>query len=253
MHKHDRQRGSLQGLGMLWRLMLTALVVSLASTETHAGWTAISEEDAKLVFYGPGLESALVTREMKAFAVGTFEYAGWRTFSKPFAIAELLYMGGGPQTFIRMRRIKQLLDDFIYFENRKLNFHDEGTVKNILGKITYRKFTADDLECVGFSQKIKRALAYVDRAIYGYYCVGPNTSLPQNTIEAVLQGIGVKDIKVPSRQNYTEATKWFRKAADQGHAQALEMISLAPPELSPKSLSAIKRIMIGRRGHFGRS
>ncbi len=202
MHKHNRERGRLQGLRMLWRLMLTALVVSLASTETHARLSVISEEDAEFVFYGPGLESASVIREMKAFALGTLEYAGWRTYSKPFARAELIYLEGKAKTIIKaLPPIKKLLDEFTDFENRKLNFHDEDTVKNILGKIRYQKFTADDLECVGFSQILKiRTIPHAgDRAIYGYYCIGPNTSLLQSTIEAVLQGIGLKDINVPSR------------------------------------------------------
>lgn len=77
---------------------------------------------------------------------------------------------------------------------------DSGHRVNALGRVGYRRFTAEGSECVAFSQQFGSASCLRNtgsQRVFGHYCQAPGTRMDDTAIAAILDGIGIRGIAVP--------------------------------------------------------
>ncbi len=179
-------------------VLVPLLVVS--GKAAAAEWEAVGPDDAKIVFYGPGL-----------FGTGQFakrsihqlnQHFGMWVFGSDYPRAEIYIEELWPN-FVRKRGIQfeNVLKQFEFLKGARLDLNAKQKVVNVLGRIEYYKFRFHDLHCVGFGQHYGVGLSFENdygvppNYLIGYYC--DDETLSDDTVEAVVHGIGVKDYKVP--------------------------------------------------------
>lgn len=90
-------------------------------------------------------------------------------------------------------------------KDKEISFGKENTSENVIGDISYLKYSSELGQCVAFSQywgQVEAETASGEDSVadlFGHYCVGAEDSLSAETVAAVLKGIGVKGEAVPKR------------------------------------------------------
>ena len=204
-----------------YKLALICLFLVPLNTMTWAAeWEdkGISQAEANLVFYGPGLEGAQV-KWKKGRKIGVRREQGlWRRSIDTTRGREArmwLYEVTGGWAYIKGRVIE--LDDQIrlWHKGRDVVFLDDGTRDNALGRVDFRLYQFDypkvgPIKCLGLreyfgavdfggEQARGGGTALGDKVIFGYYCVAKDVSLSPEVINAVIDGIGYKGFAVPSK------------------------------------------------------
>jgi hypothetical protein len=88
---------------------------------------------------------------------------------------------------------------------------EDGRMVNALGRVEYRRFKAEQSECVVFSQTFGATeWGTGNKIVSGHYCQPPQRKLDDDTIARILNGIGIRDVAVPEqvarRQNPLDHT-----------------------------------------------
>ncbi|MFQ5765428.1 MAG: hypothetical protein ACE5GT_10895 [Rhodospirillales bacterium] len=189
-------------------LAATLIGHHVKAAESGLEWTQIKEDETRIVLYAPGLEEG-VKRFYKAqtqapyyvtLEVGTWVGPSGRYPGAEIVVTELL----GDYHFDVKSDLKKETRGLGMLKDKKVNFHEKGTSHNIIGQISYLRFTFESSECVSFSQywgtpSHHDGFSEGTAKLVGYYCVGAAEGLSADTISAVLAGIGVKGEGVPER------------------------------------------------------
>ena len=201
---------ALRLLGSVVGVLAAALIGHHAkAAEGGLEWTQIKEDETRIVLYAPGLEGG-VKRFYKAQTQApyyiTLEVGIWVGPSGRYPRAEIVVTDLlGDYHFDVKRDLKKETRELGMLKDKKVNFHEKGTSDNVIGQISYLRFTFESSECVSFSQywgmtPHHDGFSEGTAKLVGYYCVGAAEGLSADTISAVLAGIGVKGEGVPERK-----------------------------------------------------
>ncbi len=170
-------------------------------------WASLSEADTSLIFTAPGLD-ALTRRLMPSEALDyshTTEIGVWSSpvSTIPKALMTLHILSPG-RVYSRGLDIERYIRSLKFLDNKSPSFGVEKFTNSKFGKITYRVFSFDDLECMAFGHNFGkvsidesvRALIGANMLI-GFYCGDPGKKLSPNVIALVGQSIGVKGAGSP--------------------------------------------------------
>ncbi len=167
-------------------------------------WTALSAENAKIVFQGPSLEDKVVRRMRTSDANYryTLEIALWTGPLVRVPTAQILHLELMPGRHFRAEPDpKSLIGKFKVFEGEELVFARLRSNGNRLGRVRSRRFHFADIDCVSFLQHFGVSGGDFSSAgtnrVYGYYCADPGVSLSDQTVDIVIGGIGIKEVAVP--------------------------------------------------------
>jgi hypothetical protein len=167
-------------------------------------WTALTVDKAKIVFQGPALENK-IERRMRTNDANyqySLEIALWTGPLARLPTAQVLHLKLMPGYHFRAEPDpKSLISEFEVFEGKELDFARLRSKGNRLGRVKSRRFQIADIDCVGFLQQFGESggdlLGAGTERVFGYYCADPGVPLPDETVDAVLGGIGVKGLAVP--------------------------------------------------------
>ena len=177
------------------------LALSLVASAKAAGdeWGAITPDDAKIVFNGPGLFGGQFAKQSRHDV--TMQVGMW-VHGSLYPRAEIFLQELQPGYLLRRKiELKTSLTDWGFLEGGALDLGAKEKAINALGRVEYRRFSIKDLNCVGFAQHYGRpSEADNDRGIpphyiTGYYC--DDKPLSDSTVDAVVHALGVKGYKVP--------------------------------------------------------
>ncbi len=198
-------------LGCIVGALAVALIYQHAQgAEGGADWTQITEDETKLVFDAPGVRGGvrrfykrILPYESHYQELGIWVGPSGRYPRARIVITELAAYYYYPD--------KEDLKDTVrgMLEEKDVSFGKENTSENVVGDISYLKYSSELGQCVAFSQywdKVDSPAGDVGNAhLFGYYCVGAEDSLSAETVAAVLKGIGVKGEAVPERKTQEPA------------------------------------------------
>ncbi len=163
------------------RCIIGALVAVLIGqhaqgAEGGAEWTQITEDETKLVFDAPGVEGGV-----RRFYKRTMQY-------EPH-YQELGIWVGPTGRYPRAQIVTTELSSYYYYEqkedlkdmvrgmlkDKEVSFGKENTSENVVGDISYLKYTYELGQCVAFSQywgeSVSPALDVGEAHLFGFYCV----------------------------------------------------------------------------------
>lgn len=179
------------------------------AAESGLEWRRITEDEARIVFYAPGLEGGVERFHKAQTRVPyylTLEVGVWVGPSGRYPRAQIVItdLEGTDYYFDLKVDLKEDTRRFGRWKDKELNFLEKGTSDNVVGRVSYLRFSFDSDECVSFSQYwgtlyLGGGLGEGKAKLVGYYCVGADEGLSADTISAVLAGIGVKGVGVPER------------------------------------------------------
>jgi hypothetical protein len=103
-----------------------------------------------------------------------------------------------PGRYYRHRKDpKHIIENFKAFQGEELEIGRLKRRGNRLGAIEFRRFSFDDVQCLGFVVYWGQIGGVGARAgtnlLYGYYCADPGKPLTKETRDVVIQAMGVKD------------------------------------------------------------
>ena len=162
-------------------------------------WTAVPAEKAKIIFVAPGLDDK-IGRYMQMTDDGfsyTLEVAFWTGFVAPLPTAIVHYFKALPGHHIRDEYDpKTFVKSFKFFKDKGLRFESRHNLGNKLGQLGWRRFSFDDIACVGFVEYFGISSSDgptvgTDR-ISGYYCADPGSPLSDEAAKAALKGLGLR-------------------------------------------------------------
>ncbi len=186
--------------------MVVGLLFGAAALGQELGqeWTALTAEEARIVFQGPSLEDKVV-RRMRTSDENyqyTLEVALWTGPLARVPTAQILHLKLVPGYHFRAEPDpKSLIGKFDVFEGKELDFARLRSKGNRLGLVRSRRFHFADIDCVSFLQHFGVSggdfSSVGTNRVYGYYCADPGASLSDETVDIVLGGIGIKEVAVP--------------------------------------------------------
>ncbi len=199
-------------LGCIVGALAVALICQHAQgAEGGADWTQITEDETKLVFDAPGVEDGV-----RRFYKRTMRYEShyqelgiWVGPSGRYPRAQIVITELAAYYYYEDRRdLKDIVREML--EDKEVSFGKENTSENVVGEISYLKYSFELGQCVAFSQYWGQGTAEdvpddSNSDLFGYYCVGAEDSLSAETVAAVLKGIGVKGEAVPERKTQEPA------------------------------------------------
>ncbi len=162
-------------------------------------WTALTAEEAKIVFQGPSLEDKVV-RRMRTSDESyqyTLEVALWTGPLAGVPTAQILHLKLMPGYHFRAAPDpKSLIEKFEVFQDKELDFARLRSKGNRLGPVRSRRFHFADIDCVSFLQHFGVSAGDFSSVgtnrVYGYYCADPGAVLSDETVDTVLGGIGIR-------------------------------------------------------------
>ena len=201
-------------LGCIVGALAVALICQHAQgAEGGADWTQITEDETKLVFDAPGMEDGV-----RRFYKRTMRYEShyqelgiWVGPSGRYPRAQIVITELAAYYYLEFKEdLKDIVREML--EDKEVSFGKENTSENVVGDISYLKYTSELDQCVAFTQYFGLGVAEdipgsddSDAYLFGYYCVGAEDSLSAETVAAVLKGIGVKGEAVPERKTQEPA------------------------------------------------
>lgn len=195
-----RREGRIAGALVVLTLSLVAglSLPARAESEKDLGtkWNTLSAESSPIALLAPGLGGG-IERYFGSQAPNRtiWQYIGfWVGPNGDYPRAEMIYAvltsGYG---WRRELDLKDEIGTMKFFADKSPTFETEQRARNSVGKVTYRQFGFDDIDCVTFSQYFGYSSdtrsQLGDRFIFGYYCAEPGKELTPQTVAAVLDGI----------------------------------------------------------------
>ena len=180
------------------------VIVILICFATNPGWSAewerIEEEEARIVFYPPGLSNGTFHKRDQNY--GNEELGNWRGIGG-MPLAGIYSFRLFPDRVItRESKLEDVTRNWEVFNDKTLKTSQVNRTSNVVSSIGYQLFTADDLHCVSFLQSWgphgwgDNDIGIPRNQINGYYC--DTSALSDRTVDGVLKGIGVRGHKVPA-------------------------------------------------------
>ena len=197
-NRHKASQDSAARAGM--RASVSALAIVLLSGLTVHGqdlgqeWTSLPAEDAAILLSAPGLETS-VARYMRSTGASrdyTVEIGQWTGPAARHAKAITAYYEVSPGMYFRSEiDPRRFVSGVSAFEEKDLDFSDLQVTRNALGRAKFRRFSFDDVQCVGFSQAWSpvESADPGEKLLSGYYCADPAESLSDEAAESVVAGI----------------------------------------------------------------
>lgn len=172
-----------------------------ASPAWGAEWKSIAEEDSKIVFDAPGLAGGTFFYK-RGDNFSNEDHAYWRG-SGGMPVVEIYLLRLAPNRIFRTDHdLKKYTGQWNFLSGKDLKFTGAETIKNAVGRVEYRRFTADGLHCFSFLQGWGSSAGWdaptfgvPPNYLTGYYC--DRSALSDDTVNTVLGGIGVRGYKVP--------------------------------------------------------
>ncbi len=199
-------------LGCIVGALAVALICQHAQgAEGGADWTQITEDETKLVFDAPGVEDGVRRFYKRTMLIEPHyqELGIWVGPSGRYPRARIVITELAAYYYYEF---KEDLKDIVrgMLEDKEVSFGKENTSENVVGDISYLKYSSELGQCVAFSQHWGQGTAEdvpddSDSKLFGYYCVDAEDSLSAETVAAVLKGIGVKGEAVPERKTQEPA------------------------------------------------
>ena len=187
--------------GRLFGAMAASLLVGAPALGQELGqeWTALTAENAKIVFQVPSLDDKIVRRMYTKDKNHkyTLEVAFWTGPLARIPTVQILHHKlSGDFHFRSEGDPKDIISEFAAFEDKELEFGRLRRSGNRLGRVRSRRFDFADTDCVGFVQYFGVSFSDgpsvgTDR-VFGYYCADPGVSLSDEMVKTVLGGIGIK-------------------------------------------------------------
>ena len=191
--------------------MVRLAVVTAAFTWIIAGpawgneWKSIAEEDSKIVLYAPGVSGGAFQKRSQTYR--NEDYAYWRG-SGGMPVVEIYLSRLWPDRIYRTKHdLSRLARQWNLLSGKNLEFTGAETTKNAVGRVEYGRFTADGFHCFSFlqgwgsSDQWDNDQGVPPNYLTGYYC--DRSALSDDTVKAVLSGIGVRGSKVPAKPAHT--------------------------------------------------
>lgn len=208
--EQGNQRGGMKP-AKLWGCIVGALAVALIcrpaqGAEGYGDWTEITEDETKLIFDAPGVKDGARRFYKRTMRIEPHyqEFGIWVGPSGLYPRARIFITELASYYYYGDKRdlkdtVRRMLKD------KEISFGKENTSENVIGDISYLKYSSELGQCVAFSQYWGQVEAETasgeDSAadLFGHYCVGAEDSLSAETVAAVLKGIGMKGEAVPKR------------------------------------------------------
>ena len=238
-----------------WIIAIVVLVCVVARPGWSAEWERIAEEEARIVFYPPGLSSGEFRKRGQIYF--NEEWAMWRGFGgmpRAEVYLQMLFPG---RYYNREWKLEAITHNWGFFDDKKLEISNKNRRSTRLGSIRYQQFVVEDLHCVAFLHgwgptggSDTGEIGEPPHHINGYYC--DRSALSKDTVKAVLSGIGVRGHRVPPKPEASTE----RESILQNRAQVLPPNAqrgfdeyLSSPKYGDFKAFAVDRI----RGRWGRS
>ncbi len=180
------------------------LVLSVAVSARSAGdeWELVSPNEAKIVFEAPGFVGT--GRFAKRSTLSAGEHVGVWLYGSLYPRAQIYLQELHPDHVRRDKMpLERALKSWKLFRGKSLDLGVREKAVNVLGRVEYRRFSVEELHCVGFGQHFGVGGRWDnDRGIpphyiTGYYCDAE--PLADGTVEAVVQALGVRGYKTPGK------------------------------------------------------
>lgn len=98
------------------------------------------------------------------------------------------------------QNVNDYLDDLKLGSTTEFIRGEDGHMVNALGRVSYRRFKADNSECVVFSQMFGATTQGTgNKVVSGHYCQPPQKPLDNTLVARIVKGIGVRGIAVPEQ------------------------------------------------------
>ena len=198
VRRHRFSRAFAPGVRPLLILCCPALVVLIGSgaqgQDLGREWTSLPAEEAAIILTAPGLETS-VSRHMRSTAASqsyTIEIGQWTGPAARHAKAITAYYEVSPGMYFRSEiDPRRFVKGVGAFKEKSLDFSDLQVAQNALGRIKFRRFSFDNVQCVGFSQAWSpvESADPGEKQLSGYYCADPDEVLGAETAERVVAAI----------------------------------------------------------------
>ncbi len=191
-------RGSVDGNRLVWLwagFALLLLGLSACAEDLGREWQALDAESSAIVFAAPGLEDrkARYMRSYNDRQSLLVENAMWTGPEARHAKAIVQYFRTSPGYHFPTRADPQdLVQRYSALKDKTVTFGALKSEVNGLGRVSYRSFGFDGVNCVVFRQLWGASAGAGDRQIVGYYCADPGQPLGEDSIKRVVRAIDVR-------------------------------------------------------------
>lgn len=178
-------------------LLLLGLIpwISACAEDLGREWEALDEESSAIVFPAPGLQgrNARFLRSYNERQSLLVENAMWIGPEARHAKAMVHYYRTSPgYHFPTSADPRDLVKRYAALKDKTVSFGALKSEVNGLGRVSYRSFGFDGVNCVVFRQLWGASEGAGDRQIVGYYCADPGQPLGEDSIKRVVRSIDVR-------------------------------------------------------------
>lgn len=195
-----------------WAVAMMAVFANVAATTPAAAqdlgdeWQSLTAAEWSIVFPATGLDSTIERHQLRKSVNGNIEHeiAFWSGRTSVYPKAVVHYMKTIDESAWRTTPDPRSIGEEGVFQEKAVKFDSLKKDRNRLGRVQWRQFHFDNVNCVSFAQAwgvdIDQRLAG-DHMIIGYYCAEPGQSLPEEEArKIVVATIDIDDKKDPKRQ-----------------------------------------------------
>lgn len=226
-----------------WRKLLLpfagAALLAIPLPALSSEWRQVSEQDALLVLYAPGLPRTPTDTRQKIEGWQIYESSYWNAVGGSWPKAELYlqrYKRFAPSNLVYVRRNTLEENLHSWFKNESVVVGSVGKATNIVGDLEFLNFTREgNVPCIFFLQF---ADTFADERGYtigtfevsqgnivisGWYCTTPGTDQTDTVFNAFLNGIGLKQFAVPPEPDSPQGSTEDPKIKDSAMGSAFKV------------------------------
>jgi len=177
---------------MLLALAASALTGACSQTDIGTEYVEVSEQEAGLQFYGPGLAGGY-----RQFLTGQDEHyvrhtsAAYGPKSGEFPFARMFYSETPPDRyFARTMPVEDTLEQ--WFSDKTIVVGEISSAVNAIGRIDFVTVTVDGAACVVWLQAFgeKEGTGAGTGVINGFYCRGYGSMMSASEAERIVKLVG---------------------------------------------------------------
>jgi hypothetical protein len=186
-----------QGVKPWLTVAVSVLAGACSGGDIGAEYANVSEEESRLLFYGPGLAGGyrqILTGTDGKFVRRTVAMYGPTTGTYPHARIYYAEMPPGRQ-FKRDVTAEDTIRHWGWARNKTVEPGITGTTVNSMGRIGYAVATADGITCLVWRQPMgaRDNGGVGTRLLSGYYCRGEGQTFSAAEAESIVKLIGHRD------------------------------------------------------------
>ena len=209
---------------MLWLTTFDALAQS-------EKLQAVGEDNAKIVFFAPGVGDLNVQRHRRSLQNGSIrqEFALWQRPGHGYTTGVFLSELVGGYHYNVKQDLLELTRSWNFWKNREIDVVASGSTGNKLDRVNYKIMTSGSLSCVTFLTYFGDATTH-DRQSFGtafvsgYHCLPDSRPLSKGDAERIVKLFGVKGYGVPDKPR-----DWGTRQADTRQRQPSAAAATPPP------------------------